>query len=893
MNPGERSTEGESAFAPSGFFAFRTPLLSFAEFLAWSEGLEADAAAGDPSLLERALAGDRARLRARLREAVCRPSIREALFVASPDLAESLAVWLGDPESERGGRVERALVRYFTRMSCRPTPFGLFAGSSVGTIGGETRLTLAPRETYRRHSRLDMDYLFALAEAIGLDPVCRKGLRFLPNSSLYRAAGRVHYVEARVEGKERTHHLVAAEDSEELQAVLADAATGAAAAALAAGLVGPDVSAAEAEQYVGQLIDSQILRADLDLSVTGAEPAEGFASQLRGRPETEPVGARLGEAATELARIDAAGLGADPARYREIARRLEGLPAPPELPRLFQVDLVKPTPHARLGGAVLEEVARGVELVRRLTPARKNDDLSRFREAFVTRYEGREVALAEALDDETGVGFPPHGEKHADGGPLLKGIELELEPEETTAWGRREKNLLARLTEALSRREGEIRLDPQKLGDLALEQPHPLPPAFAAVLTVAAASPEALDAGLFRILFQGVDGPSGARLLGRFCHGDAELSRLVEGHLRAEEALDPDAVFAEVVHLPEGRMGNILSRPLLRQHEIPYLGRSGAPAERQIPVGDLLVSVVDGRILLRSRSLDRRVIPRLTSAHNFGWKSVPIYRFLGELQGQGSTRGLGWDWGPLGSASHLPRVICGRLVLAPEQWNVGSEELKRLATERGARRFRAVQAWREERGLPRIVVLADGDNRLPVDFTNVLSVESFLHLIQERPEARLTEMFPGPDELVASGPEGRFVHELIVPFVQSARGPAAAQTRRTEQGMRAVPPPAGNRDRTFLPGSEWLYAKLYTGAATADRLLSDVVGPLVREALDSGAADRWFFIRYSDPGRHLRLRLHGTASDLLRPGASRAPGRGGAGARGWPLGQGSAGHLRA
>jgi thiopeptide-type bacteriocin biosynthesis protein len=68
--------------------------------------------------------------------------------------------------------------------------------------------------------------------------------------------------------------------------------------------------------------------------------------------------------------------------------------------------------------------------------------------------------------------------------------------------------------------------------------------------------------------------------------------------------------------------------------------------------------------------------------------------------------------------------------------------------------------------------------------------------------------------------------------------------------------------RGFLPGSEWLYLKLYTGAATADRLLAEVVAPLVKSALGSGAADGWFFIRYGDPDWHLRLRFHGAPARL-------------------------------
>lgn len=101
------------------------------------------------------------------------------------------------------------------------------------------------------------------------------------------------------------------------------------------------------------------------------------------------------------------------------------------------------------------------------------------------------------------------------------------------------------------------------------------------------------------------------------------------------------------------------------------------------------------------------------------------------------------------------------------------------------------------------------------------------------------------------GPEGRFCHELVVPFVREE--PPDATVR--------LSPVAENVERCFPPGSEWLYAKLYTGNATADQVLC-ALRPVIDEALDSGAADAWFFIRYGDPDWHIRLRLHGQAARL-------------------------------
>ncbi|MCD7938417.1 MAG: thiopeptide-type bacteriocin biosynthesis protein [Tannerellaceae bacterium] len=62
--------------------------------------------------------------------------------------------------------------------------------------------------------------------------------------------------------------------------------------------------------------------------------------------------------------------------------------------------------------------------------------------------------------------------------------------------------------------------------------------------------------------------------------------------------------------------------------------------------------------------------------------------------------------------------------------------------------------------------------------------------------------------------------------------------------------------QTYIPGSEWLYIKLYTGHKTADKILSKEIAAVLREFRKRDIVEKWFFIRYSDPGFHLRIRFH-------------------------------------
>ncbi|HSQ24012.1 MAG TPA: lantibiotic dehydratase [Pyrinomonadaceae bacterium] len=839
----------------------RTPLLPLVEFLKWSDGLEAVAALNDPERFEDAYVADCEKLRKRLKSIITRPEVRDGLFLASPNIIERFHFWTGDPNSERGRKVEHVLVRYFSRMTGRATPFGLFAGISSGVTGDQTNLALAERAAYRRSTQLNMDYLYALTDGITRDSELRRNLIFRPNTSLYRVADRVHYVESRLKESERSYHLVAVEETEYLAATLERAVSGATPEALAAALTDDAVSLEEAREFIAQLIDGQILVPDIGLNVSGPAAADSLIEHLAKNKETAEIAIVLQCAQEQLKSIDCGGLGIKVERYRQIANSLEKLPVKVDLSRLFHVDMVKPAPAATLGSMVLKEINRGIEIVHKLSSRGRETELTEFRKAFFKRYEYREVPLVEALDEEIGVGFGNAEESS----PLLRDLDFPSKSEETRIDSTRHAFNLRKLVEALSSGAREIIIDEAELEQLTPVKPDPLPDSFAFEATVAARSPQALAGGDFRLLIGNGSGPSAALSMGRFCHADENLKRKVKALLRREEAQRPEAIFAEIVHLPEGKLGNIASRPLMRDYEIPYLARSVVPSDHQIPITDLCVSVRNHRIRLRSTRLNREVIPRMTNAHYYSWRSPAVYRFLCLLQDQDTAWLKKWDWGALETAPFLPRVCSGRLVLSLARWHVRKEELQALAKEKGAARFRALQSWCKQRGLPRLVRLADRDYLLPVDFENVLSVESFVQLAKDRDKTTLLEFFPEPDELCASGPEGSFVHELIVPFLSEAWPAAAAPAPRgtgveisTEANLWQQP----ILTRRFPPGSEWLYVKLYTGPATADRILRNLVKPFVKHVKRKGDADCWFFIRLSDPDYHLRLRFHGEPNRL-------------------------------
>ena len=795
-------------------------------------------------------------------------------------------MWRGAPASDGNGgddgRVERSLLKYLLRMSTRPTPFGMFAGLSLGSVVAAPEavpsLRLPGEAGYRRHVRLDVGCLRALSESLCGDDALRERLLFFPNSSAYQTIGQVRYVEARGAPAGRTHHLVAAEASPPLLAALDRAADdGARIDDLVASIVAasPDVRVDDARVFVGELIQAQLLVSELEPIVTGPDPLSTMADRLEaiGGP-ARPAAAVLARVRDELAALSACPPGERVEVYDHAEADLGILGgADVDRSRLFRVELVKPADGLALPERIIAEIARGIDLLHRVGGSRRPDAFSRFREDFRRRYgQRRDVALCEVLDDDAGIGFSPWNPTTAGFAPLLDGLALAPAMPDAVVFGDRDALLLRWITAAERNGDAEIVLGPDRVDALEAVSDSaaraPLPDSLAAIASLLALDEVALAAGDYRVLLRGASGPSGANLLGRLCRGDGALARQVAAHLRDEEALRPDAVFAEIVHLPEDRIADVMVRPRLRSYEIPFLAGSGAPPERRIPVTDLLVSVVGERVLLTSRRLGCPVVPRLSTAHNFaGSRNLALYQFLCALQDQDVASGLRFSFGAVSVAPRLPRVVSGRLILSPARWNLTATHLRALRESHGNARHLAVQDMRVRLGMPHYVSIEDGDNLLPIDLDDPSGVDLLVESVKGRRAATLVESFLGRGDLAAHGPSGRFVHDLIIPFVRtgvpeptwpkaSERPPTFSVDAATDSACSAavdVSPDGAAGARRRPPGSEWLFVKLYSGPSGADTVLRQLVAPAVERS------------RLAGSGPQVVLRA------LRRPGLARSP----------------------
>ena len=786
----------------------RTSLLPFEVLARWS---------GEPTELRR-----------ELRRLVEDPVVREALFLASPELASNIGVWIERPDDPATRELEIALVRYLCRMAARVTPSGLMSGVGLGRIGTVTKLAIAGRGGARRNVQIARDYLARICEALATSPEIRAALRYSPSSSLCIAGSKLRYVASRGIGSARSYGLTSIEPSDILLALLNRAQSGATIAELAALLCeNPTVGAEAARELVSSLIDIQILVPDLCLPIVDLDAMIDGLEQI---PAAAPLALALASTRHALAGIASARLGLSLQPYRAIADQLErDAPVAPRRDRLFQADLFRASPEFVLGPHVVDEVTRAVELLTRIGGSAPDDPLGRFRGAFVERYGQRTVPLVDALHDELGIGFHTPAPR-----PSLL-VPFPSLPVRTrhVRWTERDQHLLRLLHRAIRADEIEVELDADDEAALADWVPARVSDLLAVSITIAGTSNAAIEDNQYLVRIVGAVAP-GLRSVARY---SPELA----SELAADEhKRRPAAIFAELVCPCE-----LYSLDLA----VP------------IPISDLMVSVVGKRVVLTSLRHDKEVIPRLSAAPDDEARSLGIYAFLCALAGQDGG-GVAFDWGPLGDSPFLPRIRSGRVVLSRACWQLVAGDILPIAAAARVDRetkhtddtaiVNAVAALRRRFGLPRWIAVADGAGELPVDLDNRMMVVSFAHLLRARTLATLHELFPPPDEMAVRGPEGTFDHELEL-FYSRHREPVIMPARR-----RAGTP----IQRTFVPGSSWLYAKFFAGYAACDDLVR-AIAPLARELVKAGDVAHWFFTRNSEPDWHLRVRFCGAPAALI------------------------------
>jgi lantibiotic biosynthesis protein len=781
---------------------------------------------GDPARTER-------KLRIALRQFI-NPQFLKSIYLASPAMSAGIAKWLKNPDEEPG--VEASLVAYFTRMAARPTPFGLFSSVSLGNIAAMTNLSLAAAPG-RRRTQIELSFLKELYREMLRKPQVRAVVRYVPNPTIRRLNGNLHYVKP-MEAPEGKTALAAAVCRETLPLVrvLASADAGMTTAELVRHAEGEPYSNAcvdetlhgRALQFIHRLIDAQILLPMIGPVVVGDDLATQFTQHARHTGEIRTAETIFSVLQT-LEQFHSSDTEIPIDRYEALAQQLSSLSKMPERPAhaLFFVDSHQITPDLSLGKAAVDEILAYVQLLSTIS-SHNDSTWDRFKKKFEERFGSEEVPLLDLFEADFDFKFD---QASASAGE----------------WQLRESHLLRKVAEAIGAQRTVLNLSEMDLSILRRPEPGKLPASFAVLCQVLAASGNEINSGNYQVLINGIS--RSAALFGRFAGLGPDWQSRIETLAVKEQQLSGDAVLADVVYDPPGKpVTNVFCRPALTRYVIPFFGTTLASRDNQIRLSELTVSIRAGEVVLWSDRLNKQVIPVHNTAYAFHHSgNPPVLRFLCKLAM--GTSAVAWDWGRvLESFPFLPRLQYGRLIIAPARWKLQKAELPDISRVQNTELTCRIQELRAARHIPRFVVLLYQDKRLPVDLENILSLKMFLRLARHQGEITLSELLPTSEQLCISSSEGRFHHELVLPVINRQNIP----TRR----QHAPRSPVSVEQRRMLPASEWMYIKIYARPSLLDTCLVSLFANLFDAPQFHQITSRWFFVRYADPSHHLRIRFH-------------------------------------
>ena len=679
-------------------------------------------------------------------------SFKEAIYIATPVLYRELYV-----KNNVNEKTVNSAIKYYVRSCTRCTPYGVFAGCDVVPIDIDKRseIVMSDLENYKTYTRIDMNYLCELIRSLDSIPQIRNAIAYHVNTTLYFLGKNLRYIEYHINQSKRDYTFSEILHTSYLNRIIKtlkkNPLTIEKIVELLVTIEG--IEEVEAFNFVNTLIDEQILVSDLEPSVVG----EDLIHQLKHKLLNVNYKLEFIDILINLLNeCDKRVLGDRESIINEIYHILS-VNMLNKQDVLIQVDCLNKVKQGAIGSNIIKAINKSISFFSRIQQSQKSEIFDDFKKKFYEKYEEQEVPLVVALDTQVGIGYGSWTEQNGDINPLLQGLPG---PFYTQINGMNVKIdpftmlLIKKYEEAIKQELYEIEILDDDLKDFK-ENDLGLPQCSVMFSVLS-------NEDVPSILMKGIQGGASSRLISRFEYLDSKIEKFVNEINKRDELNYPDYIVAEIMHLPEDRIGNIQMHPNNRQYGICYLSNPTARyVEKMIPIDDIVISIHHGReLVLRSKKFRKKIIPMLSTAHNTR-NGLPIYSFLSDYINQ-ETMSHFFDWGTYFQyKSFLPRVTYSNIILKPARWLIQPNEFPKIKTLS----IDELLTWKLNLKLPDEVLISFGDNQLYVNFNNEYLAKILISEFSKKKPIVLEEfLYDSNNTNLVKSQEGFFTNEIVMNF---------------------------------------------------------------------------------------------------------------------------------
>lgn len=468
-----------------------------------------------------------------------------------------------------------------------------------------------------------------------------------------------------------------------------------------------------------------------------------------------------------------------------------------------------------------------IGLLPKLTEQEEHPRLQRFINLFRKRFDMEEVPIMIALDPEVGVGYNDM-ETAAEQDDLIQRLASQRMKKNERPDPLR-THLLKSIGSAKVADGSHIQLeDIIDLNSLKKQDSLPLPNSLSVLFTECGEN----------IFIEHIGGISATALMGRFTLASGPILSIAKEAAAIEQASNPEVLFFDLAYTAEAEVDNVNRRRHIYDHQLSMF--SFETSEQFINADDILISLQGNSIILRSKRLNKRIVPRCASAYNHTRSDLPIFRLLCDLQSQGLASRLKIDIeSVLPDSAFYPRIKFKNIILSAAKWRIAYNE-------HTCKDLQSFRSFLNNKGILPAVRCGIGDQVLYFDTKRDMDLDMLLYYLRQKKELLIEESFVPMDSCVKDEHARPYAAQFMATFFHEGTLYTDVNTAGREVH--------GGQQKTFLPGTEWLYFEIFCHTAQADQLLT---GPIAKFlTANDTLIKKWFFIRYDEDGAHLRLRIH-------------------------------------
>lgn len=804
--------------------------------------------------------------------------LQEALLISSKALSSELSRAMERPTSNADGLMS-SLIKYYIRITTRPTPFGMFSGISIGKFGNDSKVLISNPDQHIRRARPDMDWIYGVVKQIESDNKVKRYLQVRFNDFTFVHGNRIEKPNRTVL-QHRTDELKDDTGNEVASSIRYTAAVKAVESmsqqyisfhSLQEYLCGlnPDVPSEQIEAFLSQLLENEFLISELRPPLLNTDFFEYLMAKLGGLPAESQADywlKPLEKIRKKIIEYNSLHPGEGIKKYHEIIDLMKKIY---KSNNFLQIDMKTSVKFNQLDRKLKSDLETFVSAMSQIAPLQKvPDELRYYTELFIEKYGyNNEVNVVELLDPDCGLGSPAHYDSGVVYSSVpryeknLKEIRLYSIIEQKTFSALRQGEHLIELTDediAVLRSLDEDNINRNAISNLQSFElyllAHP-------ATTTSSKEQRHFDFTLAPIIGSDSVGKSFGRFFDLFTE---EESAMLSAAIDRQKQLLPDYIIAEATELPSsGRTSNVMMNASTYDYQI-NLASNPDDLKQVLSIQDLFIGVDQETnfFYIKSKSLNKRVLVTMTSmiTPTFGSNVLRFLREVSALRKQKITDGI-IDVFDI-PYNYCPRVVYKNIIIKPETWLISQEllQINDKSKERFKERF---YLYRQQNNMPRYVFLNEADNRLLLDLDNPIHVnEIYTALKKKHPRYKLalTEHTCRPDHYAAHDSSGcPYVSEIVVPFIQGC--PTPTRDTKVTNTLPTYSNVSINRLRqtevqnTLFPGEEnWIYYKLYGCGKRQDELIS-LMDAAFDELKYNKVLKQYFFIRYSDPQPHMRVRL--------------------------------------